>query len=91
MAERIILEGQHAIVTGGDGADTKANISSFVGALQQASIQGLDQEALADHLKWRVTSGSFSSWFPSSQQGVSPSRQSASDRAGWRTLADPWQ
>ena len=57
MAERIILKGQHAIVTGGDGVDTRAKISSFVGALQQASVQGLDQEALADHLKWKVIRG----------------------------------
>lgn len=57
MSERIILEGKEALVTGGDGSETRAEISSLVGALQQTSVQGLDGEALADNLKWKVTSG----------------------------------
>jgi hypothetical protein len=57
MPERIILEGKQALVTGGDGAETRAEIVTVVGALHQASIQGFDQEALADNLKWKVTCG----------------------------------
>ena len=57
MAERIILEGQQVCVTGGDGADARSELARFVQAVQRAAVQGLDGEALADNLKWKVTSG----------------------------------
>ncbi|HVS35720.1 MAG TPA: hypothetical protein VMS17_09060 [Gemmataceae bacterium] len=56
MAERIILEGREVCVTGGDGADARFELARFVQAVQGVAVQGLDGEALADNLKWKVTS-----------------------------------
>jgi hypothetical protein len=55
--ERIILQGTEARVTGGDGASVETSLDNFVGAVEQASVRGLDAEALADNVKWKVTSG----------------------------------
>ena len=55
--ERIILQGDQARVTGGDGAGVETSLDRFVGAVEQASVRGLDMEALADNVKWKVTSG----------------------------------
>lgn len=57
MAERIILQGAEARLTGGDGGEARAELGSFVAALGREGVQGLDAEALADNVKWKVTRG----------------------------------
>lgn len=55
MAERITLEGTKAHVTGGDGADIQTDVGSFARTLFNGFVHGMDEEALADDVKWRVT------------------------------------
>jgi hypothetical protein len=55
--ERIILQGAEARLTGGDGAEARTDLASFVSALSRECVQGLDDEALADNVKWKVTRG----------------------------------
>jgi hypothetical protein len=57
MPERIVIQDTEAHVTGGDGADVRADQGGFVDALCQAAVQGMAHEALADNLKWKVVCG----------------------------------
>jgi hypothetical protein len=57
MAEKIILQGSEALVTGGDGADVKSDLGNFVQAVGHATVQGLDREAIPEHVRWKVTCG----------------------------------
>jgi hypothetical protein len=57
MAERIILQGSEARLTGGDGADAQTDLAGFVAAVAREHVRGLDAEALADHVKWQVGRG----------------------------------
>lgn len=57
MSEKIILQGSEARVTGGDGAEAKADLETFIHNLCQANLQGFDPESLADNVKWKVVSG----------------------------------
>ena len=38
MAEKIILQGSEALVTGGDGADVKSDLGNFVQAVGHATV-----------------------------------------------------
>jgi hypothetical protein len=57
MAEKIVLEGSQARVTGGVGAEVHADLTAFIHHLCQENLQGYDPEALADNVKWKVVSG----------------------------------
>jgi hypothetical protein len=52
--ERITLRDGEAQVTGGDGASTRATLSGFSRGITHASVVGLDDESIPDHVKWQV-------------------------------------
>ena len=57
MAERILLQGTEALFTDGDSGAMKTELAQLVAAIQHSTVQGLDAEALADNIKWKVSCG----------------------------------
>ena len=57
MAERIVIEGDQAMLSGEDGAQHAAPLEAWTRRVNQASLRGLTREPIADLVRWHVTCG----------------------------------
>jgi len=55
--ERIVLEGDKAVVCGVEGGDLEADLEALAGAVNRNSVLGLEEECLPDNICWKVQAG----------------------------------
>ena len=60
MSEKVVIDGEQVHLTNGDGTRCTAELPRWLKQINAYSIQGMDSEPIADHVRWHVRYGSTS-------------------------------